>query len=530
MPLDHPLFEGLIASRTQIAPPNYIWQPPGQHGVEVVGRVLFPHLQEELRDHVALTAYGMVHVARILEPNPELRTETRFTEAALPHVTIENAIRTLHADHSVRVFNLSIGYRDAIDRVHVEELSEVLDDLAKELDVVIVVPTGNVPVNMNGQTPTGHHVEDYPHFLDHPLWRLTVPGDSAISLTVGSIAHSDAPEERERPRIGWRAVAPVDHVSPFSRTGPGVGTSAKRLNKPDLVEYGGNWVLDDMDSVHARESGVGVISTSLSGSGALFAACCGTSFAAPVVARIAADTLHAYPQASANLIRALVANSAHLPQPALAIEDAAQRFRLYGHGRPNRDRAIGSGPRRVSMTFDGSMAVDSVVIHPVLIPAEFAIGRSASRIIRVALAFDPPVRRQRREYLAANMQLDLYRAVDAETLIDVLSRQDPNDPEPLISGRRRVSNLAPGPGSWRSSTLIVREWQPRQLNVDDGEIYYVAISHRSQTWARDRSEYTEQKYALVVTLEDEARLDLDLYALVAQRLRQPVRVRLRSSS
>ena len=100
------------------------------------------------------------------------------------------------------------------------------------------------------------------------------------------------------------------------------------------------------------------------------------------------------------------------------------------------------------MIFDGDMAVDTVVIHPIPIPELFAQGRSATRIVQVALAFDPPVRRQRREYLAGAMQLDLYRAIDIDDLADIVSRQDPDDPNPPIRDRRRVRVLKPGPDSF----------------------------------------------------------------------------------
>lgn len=177
------------------------------------------------------------------------------------------------------------------------------------------------------------------------------------------------------------------------------------------------------------------------------------------------------------------------------------------------------------MTYDGSMAVDTVAIHPIPIPEPFVVGRSNTRRIHVVLAFDPPVRRQRREYLAGAMQVDLYRAVDLDELTDVLAKQDLDEPIPTIQGRRHVPHVDPGVNSVRPATLQVRTWAPKQPNVDDGDVYYVAVTHRTQTWARNRDNYTEQRYALAVTLEDQARINLDLYALVTQQVRLPARVR-----
>jgi hypothetical protein len=526
----HPLLQGLVRSVIEIGPADYAWPPQGHHGSLVTGRILFPALQAELRGHTPVTAVGEVHVARILEPDPFNPWQTRFAggdRGEPPHVVVERAIRALHAAHHVRVLNLSLGFREPFTRVHVGELTEMLDDLAAELDIVIIVPTGNVTVHLDGRVESGDHARDgYPNYLLDPEHRLSEPGPAALALTVGAIAHSDAPAERDPPRLGNQAIAGIGHLAPFSRTGPGVGPGNERVNKPDLVDEGGNWVLDDTGQVIREDPGVAVISTALEPSGRLFRACCGTSFAAPAVARCAADVLHQYPGASANLIRALVASSAREPSGALGIDEPARRH-LYGIGQPDSARAVSSGGPRVTMTFDGAMDVDTAVIHPVPVPGLFAAGRSRTRRLRIALAYDPPVRRQRREYLAGTMQLDLYRNIGLEELAEIVARQNPEDPAPLVRDRRRVAGLRPGVSSVRYSTLHMREWAPLQLNVDDGDTYYLVATHRTQVWARN-SEYASQRYALAVTLEDQARLDLDLYALVTQQVRIATRARVRA--
>lgn len=530
-PQDTPLLDGLVASVTEVGPAGYLWPAQGHHGSQVVGRVLFPELHEELRAHAPITAVGQVHVARVLEPSPHDPRYTRFPGGELgepPHLVVDRAIRLLHERHGVRVFNLSFGYRDAYDATHVGELTEVLDDLARELNVVIVVPTGNAPVDHQGRMLSGHHAHaDYPGYLIDPKHRLAEPAPAALALTVGAIAHSDAPMERTPPRIGDRAIAGVGDLSPFSRTGPGIGPHAARCNKPDLVHEGGNWVLNDTGQLVQDDAGVAIISTALDASGRLFRACCGTSFAAPAVARCAADVVHAYPHASANLVRALVAISAQDPPGAQLISDLVKRRRLYGAGVPASDRATGSGPRRVTMTFDGDMAVDTVVIHPLPVPRAFATGKSETRRISVSLAFDPPVRRQRREYLAGTMQFDLYRAIDADELAEIVARQDPDDPQPMVKGRRRVKKLEPGVDSSRYATLQTRVWTPKLLKVDDGDTYFLVVTHRRQTWARN-GDYERQRYALAVTLEDHSLVKLDLYASVTQQVQTAVRARIRA--
>ena len=147
--------------------------------------------------------------------------------------------------------------------MHVEELTETIDDLARELNVIIVVPTGNASVTLRGETSSGYHVErDYPNYLDEPSFRLAEPAPAALAITVGSIAHSDAPEKRDPPRIGC-AISPAGYLSPFSVLARESGASPNRRNKPEFVHEGGNWVLNDTDNLVFEDAGVSVISLAM---------------------------------------------------------------------------------------------------------------------------------------------------------------------------------------------------------------------------------------------------------------------------
>lgn len=525
----HPLLAGLVASVDMIGPEDYVWQQPGDHGTEVVGRALFPRLHEQIRGGDAISAHGTVRVGRILEPDPNNPGGApRFATRSFPHELVEQGIRRLHKSYGVKIFNLSIGYSEPYSGIHLGPLTEVIDELARELDIVIVVPTGNAGVNsISGTTPSGHHVEvDYPAYLDSPEHRLAEPAPAALAITVGALAHSEGVAEIPG-RFGWKAVARVDGVSPFSRTGPGIGTYAKRRNKPDVVHYGGNFATNDAGQVVPNEPGVSLVSTSMNGSGRLFRSCNGTSYAAPAVARVAADIQHAYPDASANLIRALLAVGSTMPAPAADTVDPTRRSARFGLGLPDASRSVDSGRQCATMTFDGSMPIDTVRIHPVPVPEVFRRGSGGYRSLTVALAFDPPVRRQRREYLAAVMQVDLYRNVSLAELEVVLQRQQENEKLDLIRDRRHPK-LEPGSDSVASSTLQVRRWTVKKQFVNDEDVFYVAVTHRANTWARADSRYREQSYALTVTLEDQHLVNADLHQLLTQQVSVPARLRIRT--
>lgn len=516
----HPLLRNVVGTRRAF-PPDHAWGPIGAHGTMVAGLAAYGDFEAPLRANAPLVARGPIRQARVLEPNPAGGpTSSRFAPNVTVHQVLEAAIQTLHAENRVRVFNLSIAQVDAYSGPHVGLLTERLDELIRELGLVIVVCAGNHGVDLLTTTmASGDQVlAGYPGYTLQETARVAEPAPAALAVAVGSIARSDAPQTLSGiARVGDQAVAAVNELSPFSRTGPG----AFKGVKPDVVDYGGNWVINDAGQLEWQNPGVGVISLGTNSAGRLFAVSTGTSFAARRIARLAADVWTAYPDASANLVRALIAIAARVPAAIEAqYPGDEQRLRAVEYGRPVPDLALGCGGNRVVMYFDGAIQSNTVAIHPVPIPPGFTRGRSARRI-SVALAFDPPVRRQRREYLAGEMTFDLLRNVTPEQIAERYERQG-EDRVDLWTDRRRL-DLKPGSTRTANSALQLRRIFRKQLDPDDGDVYYLAVKHRPAAWASGG----QQSYAVVVEIVDEERQDIDLYAEVQQQVRLPARVRLR---
>lgn len=525
--VSHPLLDGYVRLHATPVDLGRSWRDPGPHGTMVAGIALSPDLAGDLRAGSTVRVMGSVDAIRVLEPVDGTLDATQFPPEVLPASLVVDSIRRLHSESNVRVFNLSFGFDSDYGGSHVGEFSELLDELARELDIVIVVAAGNISIPIDGVLASGHHVaHDYPAHLHSRDHQLAQPANAAIAVTVGGIALSDAPAERNPPRLGERAIARVGHVSPFSRTGPGHGQLASRMNKPDFVAAAGNVVIDDTGLANVRDQGTGVLGPATRASGPLFRMGHGTSFATPEVSRAAGAVLHEYPDASANLVRALLASAADLPVGANDLDERTRHAR-YGFGVVGLSEAVASRPQRVTMTYEGEIAVDTSVIHPVPIPRGFSLPRSSSRTIRIALAFDPPVRRTRREYTAATMVTDAYRSVDVDALMDRLRQQDADEPQPLFADRRRLQNFRPPHTAHRESTLQVKDWRPTVLDADDGDAYFVVITHKTRTWFREREDYQSQRYALTVTLRDEARTELDLAVAVTQTLTVQARTRTR---
>jgi hypothetical protein len=512
--MDHPLLEPSIGTREAL-PAGHGWSPPSDHGTLVAGLLVFGDIEACLAEDADWEGLGPVHCMRVLEENPNVTGDAIFPTDAPVHQVIEEAIRTLHDRHGVRIFNLSISDRYSFAGPHLSLWSERMDELARELDAVIVVAAGN-----HGATnlAAGESILDaYPKYLLEDGCRVAEPGAGANVLTVGALARHDAPQRADGRTVpGDRAIAATGEPAPFTRSGPGAAGGIK----PDVVHYGGNWVMNDVDMVETRDHGVSGVSTLVSG-GRFYGLANGTSYAAPRVTRVAAQILNRYPGASANLIRALI-GSAVQPIASPDTLDAKELRKLGGYGLLSDDYALESGRSRVALIYEGEIDPDTAVIHPVPVPNEFIEARGSRRIV-VALAFDPEVRRTRREYLTANMKFDLVRGLAADQIESRWQRQPTAaaDRLDLPSGRARPG-LDPGANECKDATLQVRSYTRTQVDKTDAHGYHVVVQHLSASWFPTES---PQRYALVVALEDREREGVDLRALAEARLEPRVRVR-----
>lgn len=523
----HPLLSGLVIGQRDF-PEVHRWADAGPHGTLVAGLAAYGGFESALLngrlvDGTTLPPPVRLVVARVLEPDPSSGPfTTRFATDASEHSTIAQAINWMHSEHGVRVFNLSITDSKAYSGPHASLLTVTLDSLARDLDIVIIVAAGNSPIGRSGEATDGSHLaHSYPHYLRSEVNRLAEPATAANVLTVGSLAFSDAPATPSgASHVDERAIAGPGRPSPFTRLGPGIVGKIK----PEVMDHGGDVAFSSALGARPADLGLSVVSLNSDPGTHMFRAASGTSFAAARVSNLAARTVARYPDASANLIRCLVGLSSAHPQEAESLMPSEEeRYTAIGYGRPDLERATESDSQRVVMTYEGELACDSALVHEFPVPREFAIG-AGQRFITVALAYDPPVRWQRRDYIAGLMDIALYRNVDPEQLADRLASRDAGD---LPENRNLIrGNLRPTRTLAVGSTLIVRRWivdSARALNPDDGDMYFAAVTHRARSWASGLAEApTTQRYALAVELWDRERLT-NLYQTVQQQLQVRIR-------
>lgn len=509
---DHPILTGLVVGRhlgEDIADDADAWG----HGTSVAGTALFGDLRDAISTG-ALEPVGRLAVAKVVGDNgrfPERRTVPRV---------MDTAIRTLHADHGCRLFVLSLGDTNAnLPEGRVGPWAATLDALARELDVLIVVSAGNRGRPRPFRSATSEElVTVYPTYLLEPENRLAEPAGAANVVTVGAVAGGTGLDARHAKDASVRPITQEwGEPSPFTRVGPGAGGA----RKPDVVDLGGTAVFD-VPSISLAGApllpAAGVITLNHRYTEQFLTAAGGTSFAAPLLIHKAARLLRRMPGASANLLRALLVGAARSPdafQRRLGAMTAAERVRIGGNGVVDPIRAAYSDDHRVVLYAEDALEMDQFAVYRLPIPPEFQTG--GDRTIRVSLAYDPPVRRTRNDYLGTKMDFRLLRGIDEAELFEHFRDRDKKleGAAPKVPQRFKC-DLFPGSDERAGNTLQTASVTYKRDTGGYGETYYLVVRCLSH-WAVDQ--VLDQRFAVVVELEHQP--EVQIY----NRLRERVQVR-----
>lgn len=467
-----------------------------------------------------------------------LNEYNRFDDDKRIITQMREAVATFVKDpYNCRVFNLSLGSPEPLltdNNKRQGSWAEALDIIAREFKVLLIVSAGNHDAPIARTTNDAEAaLAGYPDYLFEPPAGLCEPATAVIPITVGGLAEHDATEVKRSTGKDdiTRAIARVNEPTPSTRIGPGVNDSLK----PEFVSYGGNDVFQGFGQFRETEridSGVAVMSFSHQPTEHLFAYKVGTSFAAPRVAHLAALVWDRIRQnfgedPDPNLVRAVLATSAVRPEAArkLVEEKKGPEFvpHVCGYGIPDPELALESAGRRVTQVAQGKIKIDTFQIYQIPVPKEFQEYPKTKRII-VALAFDPPVRRRRAQYLGVDMCCYLIRnktvpeIVNAYRAVTAKERKSKSYPK-AIQGACKC-DFEPTSSALATSTLHRYEWvSKRKLN--DGDTFYLLV-RADRNWAPPEIE--EQDFAVAVTLESN---DPRLYAAVQNRIPLRQRTRLR---
>lgn len=343
--------------------PDSFGQPIGDHGTFVASRIVFGDVPAE--DGVPVT------------PSGTCRYYDALVASGIRNIDDKSVVPAIQAVVStapdIRVFNLSfdtapLDLLDATKRRENLLLVQDLDNLVFRDDIVVVVSAGNSEPGVIPAKP-------YPANYDDPVWQLGAWARSFNSLTCGSFVGRLAPGGLVT-SLGW--------PSPFTRVGPGLCDAPK----PDFSEHGGN-----ASPAMQFAPGLGVMGLSAAG---LWEDSCGTSFAAPLLAREAAFVIQMLQKVCLQGARpygvtvkaflALTAVKTHLGGAVKALAD-----RSLGRGRASVERLNKPLPESAVLLWQGLLEAPGEMARiTVPIPKEWYDHAGAPHL-RIVVSWDSPV-------------------------------------------------------------------------------------------------------------------------------------------
>jgi len=447
--------------------------------------------------------------ARVLDEHNYSEDDKDSDEGRLFSEVIKEVVRTF-APLGIKIFNLAVNDEnrrwDDENRKLLPRKSWVartIDFLSREYDVVFVISTGNLFKNqVRGYIEEGI---DYPKYLTDPRSRLLDPAQSALAITVGSVAHSVTIVGPNS--AGDSVISKLEFPSPFTRRGPGINGEIK----PEVVERGGNYILTSSGGV-STNVGTDVIMASKDASPSL-TNMSGTSFAVPRVCHslgmIHQNLSEIQVRPSAPLLRALLVNSSAHPEDSvlteflsgLEPERAEEWLNIYGYGIPDRRRAVEADPYSALLYFQGTLKPNKVAFLSVPVPIDLAYAERGLKRMTVTMAYSPEVQRWGLErYFGAVLKWRMFRGdIEQSAVVDAMSAEDTGD-ETYRQSLDQELTFSPGitlrsKGALQHATF---DWTNHHEEYSQNH-YTLAIGSYEQ-WNRKNG--GEIPYAVVVRIED----------------------------
>ena len=532
----HPFLQGWVVAEEDFDSGEHTPTDLNGHGTQVGGLITYGDIAKQIVENQWLPRVGL-YSAKVLKHDPNSFDPTDgdaiFHDVERVEDQLKRAIEYFHEEYQCRVFNLSLGHKDRLyDGGRQFPWAELLDKIARELDVLIVISSGNM---INPEIPLAHNSAQFQkevsQALLHPRHRLIDPATAALCLTVGSIARRDDPIalSHDNPYAASRCGCP----SPFTRCGPGVAGAVK----PELVAPGGNYAVDSSaGSTRWRTRDINLGEPTLNRNyvpDRFLRAVVGSSYAAAQVTHIAARMEHSLRSQfgqppSQNLLRALLVNSARQEEAAIQTFNNRQSDILdaIGYGEPNVDYCW-SSPNRATLIAEEEVGSRMFHVYSFVVPEEF-LEMKGKRSISVSLAYDPPTRLSRLDYIATSMWLEIFGGLTTDQVIEFRSSYSGDGEPPLVLDKNKL-NFKPGGQTIKMSTVQKRFWYSNQGTLfsnrrdPNGEStlhVFVGCQPRFPNPTGDDA----QTYALVVTLEHENE-QIDIYQSVRSRVRTKATLR-----
>lgn len=440
-------------------------------------------------------------------------------------IKILNAIRSVHEQRGTRIFVLTVSEQDhkKTDQ-SISPFAYSLDLLAHELDILIIISSGNVDQSYFFDPVNGAAIHDYPNDFLQEHTNIKSPSEGMNNLSVGSCAGNF--EDGITDGIAIDGSFPAIYSSKFHYNfHDGILKPRQKndfLKKPDLIYFGGDW-----DSLGAWTStGIKYLSARV---GEFFAKNTGTSFSAPLIANVAAKILKLYPSLRMQTVKALIINAATTPKLSTFFDGLPESVTNHtlGHGIPEIKECIQSDDNSATIVLEDEISPDTIISYPIHIPEYLLTKQNARTVldIKMTLCFSfEPVLNNQVTYCPIHIGYGIFKNLPLESQEPAVDDQG----EPVLDteGNQKINqtglnknlteNIKIKSGqSWSEdyyfkikllSNTQKTEWVFNKDNIEENEnTFKVAINclrHKLLTPGQREKYNTPHRFSLVINLKE----------------------------
>ena len=340
------------------------------------------------------------------------------------------AIRTAKQDKGVRIFNMSLVFYPKKYNEAFSEFAYELDRLSHELGILIFISVGNFDsISLTELLTTDFHADhSYPEFYYNlnttsPVHtcestNISTPSESLNNISIGALAGNL--EDGDNSDITPTSIYPAyytrkfhfDYEQKVNSTDFKQNQKNKNLNKPDLVFDGGD--------LFNLQSGMEVIA---SPADSYYRRTAGTSLSTPLITSIAAEIEGMYPDLNVQSIKALLINTANYFKPKelpLFQNNAKLLRKLIGFGEPDRNRALLSDNKSITMVVEDKIKPLEILSIPIFLP-EYLKKADNKLIFEISIAYSSsPDKGNHLGYLPLHMSFNLMQNL---TIKDIATKK-----------------------------------------------------------------------------------------------------------
>lgn len=457
-----------IYKREELVPKEY---QNNSHATFIAGVMLFGNSLNFDTDGVQEPGFKILDVAAIPNSDEDFGPTDDISE----EVFLEG-IETIMKKYSdkVKVWNMSLGTNKKVNEI-ISDFAIELDRIQDEYGVQIFIAAGNYEDN----------IREWPVNSEHDD-RVTTPADSIRGIVVGSIALDNGSVNKNEP-------------SPFSRKGPG----ANFINKPDIVDYGGNINTD------YSINGCGIVSFDVNGN---YIEGIGTSYSTPFATVKYQNVLNNINNPEAmELSKALLIHSCVNPMTkSIEIENEDMKYIGFGIAENKLEEILKCDNSKVTIIIQGKIKTgEHIEIEDIPYPQSLYKNGKWYGSILATLLYNPILdSREGQEYCRSN--------IDFSMGLHRLNKK---------TGELEYSGQVPIEKRWDEKYETSRvengaKWAPikRHFRKIKNGIVGQDWKIRLDCTNRNNVGSLEQKFILIVTIDSE-NTETDIYTEMVRGLR-----------